>query len=200
MDRGVCWATVQKVRVLVAQLCLTLCDTMDCSPPGSSVHGILQARILGGHCLSLLQGIVLTQGSNPGLLRCGQILYQLSHKGSPKAFVVNQIWAAHSFLSLPEFCLQLFLFIHSYKASHLLRVPLTCSSHFHPQFIDSSVLSLGHTSSSISYMVYLKYHLLLEVSSSLQDSVRFLNLFQSLKHFICSPITFSCAFQCGLYC
>ena len=31
---------------LVAQLCLTLCDPMDCSPPGSSVHGILQARIL----------------------------------------------------------------------------------------------------------------------------------------------------------
>ena len=30
------------------QLCLTLCDPMDCSPPGSSVHGILQARILGG--------------------------------------------------------------------------------------------------------------------------------------------------------
>ena len=31
---------------LVAQLCLTLCDPMDCSLPGSSVHGILQARIL----------------------------------------------------------------------------------------------------------------------------------------------------------
>ena len=29
-----------------AQLCLTLCDSTDCSPPGSSVHGILQARIL----------------------------------------------------------------------------------------------------------------------------------------------------------
>ena len=28
------------------QLCLTLCDPMDCSPPGSSVHGILQSRIL----------------------------------------------------------------------------------------------------------------------------------------------------------
>ena len=28
------------------QLCLTLCDPMDCSPPGSSVHGVLQARIL----------------------------------------------------------------------------------------------------------------------------------------------------------
>ena len=33
--------------VLVAQLYLTLCDPMDCSPPGSSVHEILQARILG---------------------------------------------------------------------------------------------------------------------------------------------------------
>ena len=31
---------------LVAQSCLTLYDSMDCSPPGSSVHGILQARIL----------------------------------------------------------------------------------------------------------------------------------------------------------
>ena len=34
------------VGVLVAQLCLTLCNPMDCSLPGSSVHGILQARIL----------------------------------------------------------------------------------------------------------------------------------------------------------
>ena len=32
--------------VLVTQLCLTLCDAKDCSLPGSSVHGILQARIL----------------------------------------------------------------------------------------------------------------------------------------------------------
>ena len=35
-----------KVKVLVAQSCPTLCDPMDYSPPGSSVHGILQARIL----------------------------------------------------------------------------------------------------------------------------------------------------------
>ena len=34
------------VLCLVAQLCLTLCDPMDCIPPGSSVHGILQARTL----------------------------------------------------------------------------------------------------------------------------------------------------------
>ena len=35
-----------KVKVLVTQSCLTLWDRMDCSPPGSSVHGIFQARIL----------------------------------------------------------------------------------------------------------------------------------------------------------
>ena len=35
-----------KVKMLVVQLCLTLCKPMDCSPLGPSVHGILQARIL----------------------------------------------------------------------------------------------------------------------------------------------------------
>ena len=35
-----------EVKLSVAQSCLTLCDLMDCSPPGSSVHGILQASIL----------------------------------------------------------------------------------------------------------------------------------------------------------
>ena len=35
-----------KVKVLVTQSCLTLCESMDCSLPGSSVHGILQARLL----------------------------------------------------------------------------------------------------------------------------------------------------------
>ena len=38
--------SLTRKKVLVAQSCPTLCDPMDCSPPGSSVHGILQARIL----------------------------------------------------------------------------------------------------------------------------------------------------------
>ena len=42
----VCICVCVCVCVLVAQSCLTLCDPIDCSPPGSSVHGILQARIL----------------------------------------------------------------------------------------------------------------------------------------------------------
>ena len=40
----------------VAQLCLTLCDPMDWSPPGSSVHGILQARILEWVAISFSRG------------------------------------------------------------------------------------------------------------------------------------------------
>ena len=43
--------------VLVAQLYLTLCSPMDCSPPASSVHGILQARVLEWVCHSLLQPV-----------------------------------------------------------------------------------------------------------------------------------------------
>ena len=45
-----------KVKVLVAQLCLTLCDPMDCSQPGSSVHGIFQARILERVAISSSRG------------------------------------------------------------------------------------------------------------------------------------------------
>ena len=41
---------------LVAQLCPTLCDPMDCSPPGSSVHGISQARILEWVAISFSRG------------------------------------------------------------------------------------------------------------------------------------------------
>ena len=52
----------------VAQLCPILCDSMDCSPPGSSVHGILQARILEWVAILFLQGIFLTQGWNLCLL------------------------------------------------------------------------------------------------------------------------------------
>ena len=42
--------------VLVAKSCLTLCDPMDCGPPGSSVHGILQARILEWVAISFSRG------------------------------------------------------------------------------------------------------------------------------------------------
>ena len=57
------------MRASSLSLCLTLCDPMDYSPPGSSVHGILQARILEWVATSL-QGIFPTRGLNLGLLHC----------------------------------------------------------------------------------------------------------------------------------
>ena len=62
-----------------AQVCPTPCDPMDCSPPGLSVHGILQARILERVAISFSRGIFPSRGSTPGLLHCRQILYYLSH-------------------------------------------------------------------------------------------------------------------------
>ena len=63
--------------VKVAHSYPTLCDPME-----YTVHGILQTRILEWGSLSLLQGIFLTQGLNPGIPHGRWILYQLSHKGS----------------------------------------------------------------------------------------------------------------------
>ena len=58
-------------QVLVTQSCPTLFDPMDCSPPGSSVCGILQARTLEWvGCHFLLQGIFLTSRSSPHLPHC----------------------------------------------------------------------------------------------------------------------------------
>ena len=73
------WSEVKWNEVKVAQLCLTLCDSIDCI-----VHGILQARILDWAAFPFSRRIFPTQESNPGLRHCGQILYQLSHKGSPR--------------------------------------------------------------------------------------------------------------------
>ena len=66
--------------VLVAQACPTLCNSMDCRPPGSSVHGILQERILEWVAIPFSRGSSIPgiQPSSPEL----QILYCLNHQGS----------------------------------------------------------------------------------------------------------------------
>ena len=58
--------------VKVAQSCPTLCDPIDCSLPGSSVHEDSPGKNISVGCHALLQGIFLTQGSNWGL---PQIVY-----------------------------------------------------------------------------------------------------------------------------
>ena len=59
---------LQSVPCLVTQLCPTLVDPMDCSSPGSSVHGGFLGKNTRVSCHPVLQGIFPTQGSNPGLL------------------------------------------------------------------------------------------------------------------------------------
>ena len=77
--------------VLVPQSCPTLCDLVYCSLPGSSVHGILQARILEWVAIFFSRRssqpkdwtqILPTHGLNPSLPHCRQTLYHLSHKGN----------------------------------------------------------------------------------------------------------------------
>ena len=65
---------------LVAQLCPSLCNPMDCGPSGSSVDGDSPGKNTGVGCHALLQGIFPTQGSNPGLLHCRRIFLHLSYQ------------------------------------------------------------------------------------------------------------------------
>ena len=67
-----------KVKVLISQLCPTLWDPMHCSLPGSSPCNS-PGKNTGVGCHSFLQTIFLTQGLNPSLQHCRQILYHLSH-------------------------------------------------------------------------------------------------------------------------
>ena len=61
--------------ILVTQLCWTLCDPMDCNPPGSSVHEILQARILEWVAISFSRGSSWPRGQTWVSCIARQILY-----------------------------------------------------------------------------------------------------------------------------
>ena len=74
----------------VTQLCPTLCNPMGLYSPWNSPGQ--NTRV---DSYSLLQGIFPIQGSNSGLLHCRWILYQLSHKGSPRVLE----WVAYPFSS-----------------------------------------------------------------------------------------------------
>ena len=69
------WITVD----LCVSACSVMSDSMECSPPGSSVPGIFQPRILEWVAISFLQWIFLTQGLNPSGLQAGSLL--MSHQG-----------------------------------------------------------------------------------------------------------------------
>ena len=78
-SKGLTWiitSECSETQVLFTQLCQTLCNPMDCGLPGSSVHGILQARILEWVAIPFSRESSPTQGSN---CMGRRILYRLSH-------------------------------------------------------------------------------------------------------------------------
>ena len=80
------------VLYLVTQSCPTLCNPMD-RAWWAAVHGDSPGKNIKVGCHALLQGIFSTQGLNPGLPHCRQILYHLSHQGSPRILE----WVAYPF-------------------------------------------------------------------------------------------------------
>ena len=100
--------SIAKKESEVAQLCPTLCNPMDCSPPGSLVHGIFQARVLEWVAISCSRGFFPTQGLNLGLLHCRQILYHLRHQESPIYFIysIDSVYMSiptYQFIQCPPF-------------------------------------------------------------------------------------------------
>ena len=95
------------VAVLVPQLCLTLCNPVDCSLPGSSVHGILPARILEWVAISYSKGS--SQPTDWTWVSCiGRwILHHLSHQGS--SFSYYLVYLLSGCLQISCLCLRDFL-------------------------------------------------------------------------------------------
>ena len=93
--------------VLVTQLCPTLCDPKDCSPPGSSVHGIFQARILEWVAISFsTEWFYITDIYSPTVLeagslksRCQQATLPTKALGKYPSWFLNSRWLS-AFLGL----------------------------------------------------------------------------------------------------
>ena len=85
-----------RVKVKVTQPCPTLCDPMDCSPPGSSVLGMLQVRVLEWVAIPFSRGYSQPRDRTQVSLNCRWILYQLSHQGSPIDLSLAFVYSSQS--------------------------------------------------------------------------------------------------------
>ena len=93
--------------ILASKSCPILCNPIDCSPPGSSVHEDPPSKNTSLGCHALLQVIFPTQGSHHGLPHCRWILYHLSHQGSPSlSLQMPMLGLELCFYGLAHFCPQ----------------------------------------------------------------------------------------------
>ena len=137
----------QGCAALSSQSCPTLCDLMDCSPPGSSVHGDSPGKITGVGCHALLQETFPTQGSNPGLLQGRQILYHLSHQQS---HVTSQIENVENMTRQTYFYRWKWLELSNQKQCDLVWILFNKSNHLKCHWGDKITILTLFTSSSFS--------------------------------------------------
>ena len=117
------------VLCLVIQSCSTLCDPMDCSLPGSSVHGDSPGKNTGVSCHSLLQQIFPTQGLNPGLLHC--------------RWIFLTIWATREFSSVQSLS-RVWLFATLWTAARQASLSITNSQSLFKFMSIESVMPSNH--------------------------------------------------------
>ena len=156
-------ATERKCLCSVAQSRPTLCEPMDCSLPGSSVHGDSPSKNTGVGCHALLQRIFPTQGSNSGLLHCRQILYWLSHQGSAWTKPNSILLIAVPFVTLDWYCGDKHGAVYTSKGNGELR-PLQAQD---PLTL-CGVFGLGHTYPRYQ-LVHFRGNMLSELSSPSPD-------------------------------
>ena len=158
------------MKALVAQSCPTLCNSMDCNLPGSSVHGILQARILEWVAIPVSRESSQPRNRNC-LLHCRCILYHLSHQGSPIIVYrhVNSVLSGRGLTDhlfppwkgpiLPLFC----TFQHSWSRNTFSTSPLNC------QLLTSFLISKIFGTFSLLFL-YLYHTLIMTLAHELYST------------------------------
>ena len=93
----------------IAQLCLTLCDSVDCSLTDSSIHGIFQARILECVAISFSRESSWPRDRIWVSYTAGRPFYGLNHQGSPLALPprYSEVFYTHCIAPQPTCCLRL---------------------------------------------------------------------------------------------
>ena len=113
----------------------TLCESMDYSPPVSSVHGIFQARILEWVAISYSKGTFLTQGSNPYLLHWQADSLPLCHLGSPLLILFTYKWTCSNIFKSRVKSVQKYMYRSSNFSNDQYFASLDTFNFSHPDFL-----------------------------------------------------------------
>ena len=110
----------------VTQSCLTLWNPMDCSPPGSSVHGISQARTLEWVTVFFSRGSLQPRDGTPFSCIGRWVLYDWATREAPHTYIYTYMyvciyneWVYTRFFNCHEMCLYIHTYILAYMYMHI---------------------------------------------------------------------------------